>query len=902
MSGQGPRPVGGLLDGVRSIRTKLGLLVAVSVVSASLLAAFGAARNVHWLLTLPVAVAVSLLLTQVLAAGMVAPLQRLAEATQAMARGDLGRRSGVTGRDEVGRLGAAFDEMAGELSRVDAERRELLATVSHELRTPLAGMTAELENMVDGVVPADAEHLGRSLERAERMGELLRDLLELSRLDVGAASLSVRDTDLAALVSDCVGDVRASGRTAATKNLVPQDMRVMVDPARLRQLLANVLDNAARHTPAGGLVEVRAGRTDSSAGAESASGSSGWWLEVEDSGPGIPAEQREEVFARLRTDSGGGTGLGLAVSRWVATLHGGSLRFVDSRVGALMRLEMPDAPAPGAQTSVGERHPFAPAQVTAAAAPADASDRFVSAPAPAQVLAPAPAQTSAPAPATVAGRRPVWPPADESSAPRPVWRTAAVAALGGAVVGFDGPGLSWFIVLAMCGVVAWWSSPRRARPWTLTCSAFAAALLTVSTLYLSSDGYAVLGVVVAAATFFIGLTEARTLLGTVATGIAWPMSLLLGHRWIAAAFVPRGGLRTRAAVRTVAITGALVAILAALLGSADATFAAWLDALLPDVALDEGAVRVFAGLAIFGLTVAVVHMAVNPPDVEAERVRPAVARHRFEWLVPAVGAAFVLVAYLVSQAAVLFGGDDYVRRTTGMTYAESVHRGFAEIVLVSLLVLAIVWWTHARAGELASERRLARPVLAVLAAAGVLMAASAQWRLLAYAEAYGLSELRVLVGTFQAWLGFVLVAVLVMGAWGVSRHVTRVALLSGTAILTLLLAANPPALVAEHNITRAAEGRELDLGYLSELGPEATGVLARRLEPQVARCVLLTTQQVHQEGWRGWTWTRSRSDDLRSGLGPWPDASEQARCDSLLWDAWPTPAVEEQRRAPLRTS
>ncbi|MEO6510167.1 MAG: HAMP domain-containing protein, partial [Nocardioides sp.] len=128
------------LDTVSSLKVKLGLLVAASVVTGVLLSLLGSAAHVSPLLVLPVSVALALGVTQLLAAGMVAPLRRMTEVSRAMARGDYSGRVRTTATDEVGQLAAAFNRMAEDLATVDRERRDLIATVSHELRTPLTAM------------------------------------------------------------------------------------------------------------------------------------------------------------------------------------------------------------------------------------------------------------------------------------------------------------------------------------------------------------------------------------------------------------------------------------------------------------------------------------------------------------------------------------------------------------------------------------------------------------------------------------------------------------------------------------------------------------------------------------------------------------------------------------------
>ena len=182
-----------LLDAATSIKVKLGALVAVSVIVVALLATLGSSAGVPVWLTLPVAVLLTLGVTQLLAAGMVAPLRSMTEVAQRMARGDYSGRVRTTSTDEVGRLAAVFNQMAGDLALVEAERRDLIATVSHELRTPLAAMIAVLENLADGVVPADAQHLDGALAQAERLRQLVTDLLDLSRLEAGVTRLQAVD-------------------------------------------------------------------------------------------------------------------------------------------------------------------------------------------------------------------------------------------------------------------------------------------------------------------------------------------------------------------------------------------------------------------------------------------------------------------------------------------------------------------------------------------------------------------------------------------------------------------------------------------------------------------------------------------------------------------------------------
>ncbi len=327
-----PRP----LDPVRSVKAKLGVLVAVSVSTSSFLVWYGLV-HLGWRprYTLPVAVLLALAVTQVLARGMTSPLRSMTGAARAMARGDYSRRVRATSRDEVGELARAFNRMAADLEAADRERRELVANVSHELRTPIAALQAILENLADGVARPDQATLQTALSQTERLGRLVRELLDLSRIDAGTAPLDRRDLPVAPLVDAAVAEAEMSGRDVAfTVDVSPADARAWVDGARLHQVLANLLDNAARHSPPGGTVLVIA-RTSGS----------GLHLEVADEGPGIDPADRDRVFDRFYrggTGSTGSTGLGLAIARWAVSLHGGRIDLAPAGAGGCrFRVDIP---------------------------------------------------------------------------------------------------------------------------------------------------------------------------------------------------------------------------------------------------------------------------------------------------------------------------------------------------------------------------------------------------------------------------------------------------------------------------------------------------------------------------------------------------------------------------------
>ncbi len=312
------------LDRVRSIKLKISLL---------LLASGGAGLTYLWwefrwqppVSTTLATIVVVLLTAQVLAHGMTSPIREMIDAAQAMARGDHSRRVRATSRDEVGQLAEAFNRMAAELATADRQRRELIANVSHELRTPIAALQAVLENVVDGV--AEPAALDTALAQTQRLGRLVTELLDLSRIDAGALSLAPEHFALEPMLADAVAEAAVTARVAGRGigfrvEVTPPGAVAHADRERLHQVVVNLLDNAVRHGPPGSDVHV-SGRRE---GGELV-------IEVRDEGPGIAPEDRERVFHRFTRGErtvGGGTGLGLAIARWVVDLHGGRIAVLDA--------------------------------------------------------------------------------------------------------------------------------------------------------------------------------------------------------------------------------------------------------------------------------------------------------------------------------------------------------------------------------------------------------------------------------------------------------------------------------------------------------------------------------------------------------------------------------------------
>ena len=276
-----------------------------------------------------VAFGVALVLGSLLFRGITAPLRRLTQATSAVAEGNLSVQVPARSGDEIGQLAQAFNRMTADLAQADQLRRDMTADIAHELRTPLTVIQGNLEAVLDGVYPADAEHIEPALRKTRLLRHLVEDLRTLALADAGELTLHPAPMDLGRLAQRTVEDfgVRAQAAgVALTSRILTPIPQVKADAARIEQVLGILLDNALHHTPTGGEISVKLRHVTREV-----------WLSVRDTGEGIPAEALPHVFerfyrARSETPRPGGSGLGLAIAQAIITAHGGRI-WAESAVG-----------------------------------------------------------------------------------------------------------------------------------------------------------------------------------------------------------------------------------------------------------------------------------------------------------------------------------------------------------------------------------------------------------------------------------------------------------------------------------------------------------------------------------------------------------------------------------------
>jgi two-component system sensor histidine kinase BaeS len=453
----------------------------------------------------------------------------------------------------------------------------------------------------------------------------------------------------------------------------------------------------------------------------------------------------------------------------------------------------------------------------------------------------------------------VWPEESLPARPRLVLAAVVTGLLAAAVVPFRGPGIGTFLVLmTVCGVVA--AADGRLRSTYHLVSGVVCTLLLSSLFVRDAQWVVALCLLAAFGVGSVALAEGRSAAGVVAAGAAVPLAALRGLPWLGRSLAVSS--RSRAwlpLVRTVVISVLLVVVFGSLFASADALFARWAGALVPDLAVGSLVLRAVVLAACAGLTLAGAYVGLNPPQVErlAPPAGSPVAR-RFEWLVPVSLVVLVFALFVIAQLTAMFGGHGYVRRTTGLTYADYVHQGFAQLTVVTLLTLGVVATAVRKAPRgTAPDRLLLRAVLGVLCGLTLLVVASALYRIHVYEQAYGFTRLRLLVSFFEGWLGLVVVLVVAAGVRLRGTWAPRAVVLTGAVTLLAMAALNPDGYIAQRNVDRYQHTGKADWDYLSGLSADAVPVLAG-LPSDGPLCV----PAARTGDWLEWNLGRVRAADL----------------------------------------
>jgi hypothetical protein len=455
--------------------------------------------------------------------------------------------------------------------------------------------------------------------------------------------------------------------------------------------------------------------------------------------------------------------------------------------------------------------------------------------------------------------KPLWP-APEGPAPRHVLYAAAGAGIAAAaVLPVDGPGIGW-VLTGIVGVVGVVAATGRRSPQLIAWATAAVLLLGVST-FLTADWLFTLCLMAASAAGSLAVTDGRTLRGVVLGTIAVPLAALRSVPWVARGVrAARTGRRDRKLVRTALVSAGLLLVFVPLLAGADAAFADLLGNVVPDLA-EAPVFRWGFSFVLVGLgTAGACYALAAPPPVDGEpRERRTVSRR--EWAVPIGLLVAVFAVFVGVQLASLFGGDDYVQRTAGLTYADYARGGFWQLLAVTVLTLVVIAVTTRFAGTgTASDRLWLRSLLGGLAGLTLVIVASALSRMWAYQQAYGFTTLRLLVFSCEVWLAVVYLLVIAAGVRLEAGWLPRSVVATGIAALLVLAALNPDRFTAEHNVERWQATGKIDLPYLATLSVDALPAFDA-LPEDVRRCLLvrMKSQLTDTEGWHSWNLSREQA-------------------------------------------
>ncbi|MCL2536301.1 MAG: DUF4173 domain-containing protein [Nocardiaceae bacterium] len=433
--------------------------------------------------------------------------------------------------------------------------------------------------------------------------------------------------------------------------------------------------------------------------------------------------------------------------------------------------------------------------------------------------------------------------------PRDVWRrdrtslapgtTMQAALAAGAVAALTlqttAASVAYLITGVAVAAVAFTSVRPRPSPTQLLVVAGSSALLAVAAIR-GADWLVALCVVASWVVGSLALVGGRTwtglALGSLALGFTPVRVIGWMHRgrsrW------RRTGSRVKPgrAVAVAALSVALVALFGSLFVSADPEFGRLFDDVVPDVRVTNPGGRLFLGALVAGVALAATYVRRRTPLFDALAPAPGRPIASWEWAVPVGVLDLLFSGFVAVQVRVLFGGDDHVRDTDGLTYANYARQGFwqlAAVTVLTLIVIAVAVRKIDRGNR--RDRMLARGLLVLLCGLSLVIVASALHRMALYESEFGYTRLRLGVMAVELWLGVVFVVLLAAGIRFSARWLPRVVLASAAVGLLGFAGLNPDGYIAEQNVRRYTDTGKLDIAYLRGLSVDAVPALDRLPEP-----------------------------------------------------------------------
>ncbi|MEG8182252.1 DUF4173 domain-containing protein [Nocardia terpenica] len=402
----------------------------------------------------------------------------------------------------------------------------------------------------------------------------------------------------------------------------------------------------------------------------------------------------------------------------------------------------------------------------------------------------------------------------------------------------------------------------RARWWW---AALTVGLLAVGAVRASGWLFACC-LLAAVVTGSLAIVGRRSIHGLWHDAIAVPLAAVTVPPWLIRGITGRtttSSARGRIAL-SVAVTAGLLLVFVPLLAGADALFAGLIGGITPTVHAATVIRWLVVGILVAALTAGALYVLAGPPPAHTTGEAATGMRWRpLEWALPVAALTVLYAVFVAVQLTALFGGDDYVRRTAGLTYAEYARSGFWQLTAVTVLTLAVLSavlrWA---ARDTPARRLLLRALLTPVIALTLTIVASALHRMWTYQQAYGFTVPRLLVEAGELWIGLLylltLAAVYHHHAW-----LPRAAVATAAATLLALAATDPERLIADRNIDRWQSGKDLDTTYLATLSADIAPALDRL--PTPLRTTLLDPLRHHPDNntWGHWNLARARLTNQR---------------------------------------
>lgn len=403
--------------------------------------------------------------------------------------------------------------------------------------------------------------------------------------------------------------------------------------------------------------------------------------------------------------------------------------------------------------------------------------------------------------------------------------------LGAAVLG--SPGIGYPIVAAAVLVVAASARPGRLT-WWHAFGAVAVLALTSVSVFRAAEWLVTLAtwlaVFVAGAVLSTSWTWTGTVLGAM-TPVFVPVRVL---RWTRRGTrrLDTGSVKPGRLVLVAAVTSLLVLVFAALFAGADPQFGRLVDSLTPEWDLGAAFGRLVVFTLVAGGALAAAYVAFNTPRFDLVAPRPRRTLRLWEWTIPLGSLVAVFCAFVFVQLRTLFGGQEHVMVTDGLTNAEYARQGFWQLLAVTALTLLVIAVAVGKAPRISTADRLAlRILVGALCLLSLVVVASALHRMSLYEQQYGYTTLRLFVTAVELWLGSVFVLIMITGLRMSGRWLPRAVGVGAVLTVLGLAALNPDAYIARHSVERFEQTGKIDVGYLSRLSSDAAPELDRLPEP-----------------------------------------------------------------------